>query len=36
MLKGAMGLETGSAGRLGDSMNALSAACKDCHGRFKM
>ncbi|MDD8023181.1 MAG: cytochrome c [Paracoccaceae bacterium] len=36
MIKGAMALETGSARALGDSMNALTASCKDCHGRFKM
>lgn len=36
LYKAAMGLETGSAKAIGSSMQALGAACKDCHGRFRM
>ena len=36
LYKAAMGLDWKSAGGLAASMNAVNAACKDCHGRFKM
>ena len=36
LMKATMELDGGSPGALGDSLETLSAACKDCHGRFKM
>lgn len=36
LVKATMELDGGSLGALGDSLNTLGAACKDCHGRFKM
>lgn len=35
LYKAAMALETGSAEEVAGSMQALGAACKDCHGRFR-
>lgn len=36
LVKAAMEMEGGSAGDLADGLQTLTAACKDCHGRFKM
>lgn len=36
MVKAANGLEAGSPAALGESLAPVMAACKDCHGRFKM
>ncbi|MBD3786812.1 MAG: cytochrome c [Sphingomonadales bacterium] len=35
LYKAAMGVDAGSAKAIAGSMQALGAACKDCHGRFR-
>lgn len=35
LYKAAMGVDASSAAAIGGSMQALGAACKDCHGRFR-
>ncbi|PTV96612.1 cytochrome c556 [Rhodobacter aestuarii] len=36
LLKAANELKGGSAKDIADTLNPVQAACKDCHGRFKM
>lgn len=36
LVKATLALEGSRAGDLADSLSAVAAACKDCHGRFKM
>lgn len=36
MMKAANGLEADSPGALAEALAPVTAACKDCHGRFKM
>lgn len=35
LYKAAMAIDASSASAIGGSMQALGAACKDCHGRFR-